>query len=262
MASVASVLGQSARRHVKENPACHSHKLSAKQSFEIHIVSPNHAKFVAFPENEPAAMQVKVRTLERGLSIDASPTAHSVRNGSPNAKSRREDLTSPDLRIVRFAVVSRVTVLALSVLSDWIIPDHNPDPSVERRLSTSPWLRAFTRWDAARFTTIALEGYKKEEDYAFMPVLPLTMSIGTRILGVVGGSSATVAVGLVITNCCFVLAAWLLCLRFARPWFFASHLPTSSSAVFIRRVPLLYVPLADFCCWSSIDLGREPCFSG
>ncbi|CAE7604298.1 Pigv [Symbiodinium natans] len=168
-------------------------------------------------------MNVKVRPLTtaeaRPVASPSGQAVHSVRNtAGPEVKSRWKRWrshschSSPDFRVIRFAVASRVTVIILSVLSDWTIPDHEPDPSVAR-LRVSGWLSAFTRWDAARFTAIGMEGYMHEEDYAFMPVLPMAISISARAAGAVfplSGPEHFVVMGLLITNGCFVLAAWLL----------------------------------------------------
>ena len=151
---------------------------------------------------------VKVRPL---TATPASPRRFPVRNSS-DPSLRQVHLSSPGYKVLRFATASRVVVIILAVVSDWILPDHVPDASVARP-SGVHWLSAFTRWDAARFLKIAQEGYLHEEDYAFMPALPVAISIGASIARAVIpgiGPLHLAAVGLAITNSCFVLAAWLL----------------------------------------------------
>mmetsp|Transcript_117029 Transcript_117029/g.342764 ORF Transcript_117029/g.342764 Transcript_117029/m.342764 type:complete len:440 (+) Transcript_117029:82-1401(+) len=111
------------------------------------------------------------------------------------------------------ALLSRIVVVVLCVISDVLLPDHHPDASVMRSPRQVPWwLRAFTRWDAARFLHIAEHGYDTEESYAFFPLLPLAataLAWPARALGC-PPTAALLASGLVITNLSFVVSAWAL----------------------------------------------------
>ena len=122
---------------------------------------------------------------------------------------------TPDTKVISVAVLSRVVILTFSVLLDHAIPDHNPDTSVARppdALALPHGLLAFTRWDATHFLRIAHSGYQEEKDFAFFPLLPLVMNGFARVLSVMKlswGLSLLIS-GLLITNGCFVLSAWLL----------------------------------------------------
>lgn len=119
-----------------------------------------------------------------------------------------------DTKIAFLAVLSRIVILTFSVLLDRAIPDHNPDASVARppdALALPPQLLAFTRWDAAHFLQLAQFGYQEEKDFAFFPFLPLAINGLARILHVqLSWGFSLVLSGLLITNGCFVLSAWLL----------------------------------------------------
>ncbi|CAJ1444693.1 unnamed protein product [Effrenium voratum] len=119
--------------------------------------------------------------------------------------------TSLDAQVLSWAVLSRLAVLAACVVSDVVLPDHQPDPSVARP-TNPPWLlRAFTRWDASHFLNLATYGYRQEKDLAFFPLLPLVMHCLARLLqGIFTWDVSVVVAGLLITNACFVLSAWLL----------------------------------------------------
>ncbi|CAE8632240.1 unnamed protein product [Polarella glacialis] len=120
----------------------------------------------------------------------------------------RQPPASGTATVLRFAIASRLAVLSACLLSDALLPDHSPDESVLRPPPDLPrWLHAFARWDAARFLGIAERGYDSEESYAFFPLLPILMSVSALGLPLVTGLALA---GLVITNACFVLSAWLL----------------------------------------------------
>eukprot|EP00438_Fugacium_kawagutii_P031613 Skav216537 [mRNA] locus=scaffold1776:65559:66908:+ [translate_table: standard] len=132
---------------------------------------------------------------------------------SPKGRARR--FWTWDAKVVAWAALSRIVLVVLSVLLDYALPDHNPDSSVARlpgTLTLPRWLLAFTRWDAAHFLRIAHSGYEEEKDFAFFPLLPLAMNGFAHLLHAAGTSwgLSLLLSGLLITNGCFVLSAWLL----------------------------------------------------
>eukprot|EP00928_Gymnodinium_smaydae_P042269 TRINITY_DN28480_c0_g2_i1.p1 TRINITY_DN28480_c0_g2~~TRINITY_DN28480_c0_g2_i1.p1 ORF type:complete len:497 (-),score=68.83 TRINITY_DN28480_c0_g2_i1:283-1716(-) len=119
-----------------------------------------------------------------------------------------------DRAVLGLALLSRVVVLLTCLASDLMLPDHAPDASVAGAPAGVPSaLGAFARWDAARFLALAARGYEGEESYAFFPLLPLIIGTVARgaatVLGV-PSELLLVLVGIIFTNGCFVLAAWLL----------------------------------------------------
>lgn len=75
------------------------------------------------------------------------------------------------------------------------------------------WLLAFTRWDSAHFLNIAHAGYQDEKDLAFFPLLPLATNGAARVLHAASPFSWGLSLllsGLLITNSCFVISAWLI----------------------------------------------------
>jgi len=82
-----------------------------------------------------------------------------------------------------FAFYTRVFILILQFVCNWVIPDHNAgvfswpqDPDLELTLAdklTGFLFDGLVRWDAQHFLHIAQHGYTYESNLAFFPFYPL-----------------------------------------------------------------------------------------
>jgi len=105
----------------------------------------------------------------------------------------RESWNPPTL-ILFLALLSRLCQCLLMTISDLLIPDHSPDPSVLRFAGSPAWA---TRFDSAHFLHNAQNGYPNTQQTAFFPLWPF-------LINVVGGSPLA---GLILANIFFILAA-------------------------------------------------------
>jgi phosphatidylinositol glycan class V len=126
--------------------------------------------------------------------------------------------------ILCVATASRALAVLFAVVSNALIPDHEPEgallhtfpPECQRSGGQrSPLLSAFTRWDAAHFLSLASNGWTAEYSHAFFPLYPLLVRLLADALMRIGlplcATEARVLSGILISNCAFLLAAW--CLR-------------------------------------------------
>ena len=83
------------------------------------------------------------------------------------------------LSVLRPALLSRLLVVTLAVISNLLLPDHAAQGVLEYTFATdchlSPLLSAFTRWDGAHFLNVAQHGWREEWTHAFFPIYPLMM---------------------------------------------------------------------------------------
>lgn len=90
--------------------------------------------------------------------------------------------TDKDGRTVLFAAVLTRTLYLVSLL--WLsgrIPSW--DKSAEALLQRQNfWMKGFLRWDTIYFARIARQGYTREQEFAFMPGLPLLMRLTSHAL--------------------------------------------------------------------------------
>ncbi|KAK6174326.1 hypothetical protein SNE40_017628 [Patella caerulea] len=95
--------------------------------------------------------------------------------------------------VVKIALISRIAILFIQVVSNFLIPDHdadvfNPPNDPTSVSSTSDKVvelifGGFKRWDAVYFQHVADYGYSYENTLAFFPLFPLlTRLIGNTIL--------------------------------------------------------------------------------
>ncbi|MCL4125787.1 UNVERIFIED_CONTAM: hypothetical protein GTU68_000524, partial [Idotea baltica] len=93
-------------------------------------------------------------------------------------------------KVKNFAILSRIAVLVLQVLSNLIIPDHDadafispPDPDLPHKLGDTVvdfLFGGMIRWDAQYFIHVAQYGYSHENTLVFFPLFPmLVRCIGT-----------------------------------------------------------------------------------
>ncbi|XP_055349880.1 GPI mannosyltransferase 2-like [Paramacrobiotus metropolitanus] len=125
-----------------------------------------------------------------------------------------------DLQRVRhFALTSRAIVLLLQIVSNNLIPDHEPDvfnpPSTANSTIGDDFVErlfgGFRRWDAIYFLFIAEHGYPYQNCLAFFPLYPLLVRISASVVsvltfGVINLRSVLLISGFVLNNVCFVLA--------------------------------------------------------
>ncbi len=139
----------------------------------------------------------------------------------------------------------RLVLVVFAVLVDLAIPDHQPDATVQGFSSVEEtnkfqtkqleadgsslesgnnnssitatsdellFLKAFTRWDAARFLNLSVNGYRLAEDFAFFPLFPFLIRTSGYILpfSTFSTSSGIVFRAVLLSNVCFLASAWLL----------------------------------------------------
>lgn len=130
---------------------------------------------------------------------------------------------SPRKKVFWFAIISRITILLLQLISNVSIPDHQAD-AFKRPLNfaekVSRWdqivhflFSGLTRWDGEYFLHIAREGYTYENTFAFYPLYPLIIRIVAIILKIMipefflNGESTLIIAAMLINFVCFVQAA-------------------------------------------------------
>ena len=115
------------------------------------------------------------------------------------------------------ALFSRVITLTSMILSDSLLPDHDPGGDV-RKFGVgkiSGVLNTFTRWDAAHYLNIAKNGYESDQSFVFFPVYPYALRLLAKLLKYMTGSFFTedslfIASGLSLSNASFILATLML----------------------------------------------------
>ena len=96
-------------------------------------------------------------------------------------------------KIIKTALVSRAAILALGVIADGVIPDHDAGvfawtvtPKVEQPTIGDrclDWLTSgMTSWDGQYFLHIANNGYTYEQTLAFFPGFPIIVRICAEVL--------------------------------------------------------------------------------
>lgn len=132
-------------------------------------------------------------------------------------------------KIRRFAIFSRIIIILLQFVSNFLIPDHDAgvfqkplDPNItETKLDriVGGALGGFSRWDAQYFLHVAEYGYTYENTLAFFPAFPFIIRqvtyfilyIVNNLLGsflpcrdIISMHNALLLVAVVINNCVFV----------------------------------------------------------
>ncbi|XP_013085122.2 GPI mannosyltransferase 2-like [Biomphalaria glabrata] len=124
-------------------------------------------------------------------------------------------------RLCIFAFYSRLSILLLQFVSNFLVPDHdakvfNPPPE----LDDNSWLDQLVlyfvgglrRWDAVYFTHIMQYGYTYENCVAFFPFYPLLVSNFSKAFsfGLLNFSSCLLLVGVVVNILLFVATSLVL----------------------------------------------------
>ncbi|KPV74089.1 glycosyltransferase family 76 protein [Rhodotorula graminis WP1] len=122
---------------------------------------------------------------------------------------------NPTGTIVRASLTLRAVTSLLLVPLGSLLPSFETDAATLSR-PVAWWARPFVRWDSVHFVNIAVEGYKTEQQAAFMPGLPAIMRSGAEALhwlsrrtGPVQGDEV-VLVGLLATTLATTTAALYL----------------------------------------------------
>ena len=126
-----------------------------------------------------------------------------------------------EITVLKWAVLSRLTVITLSILSSTIVPtydlsfDVRTTETTDSTTTTDSILDSLARWDGVYFVRLAETSltYEFEQFHAFFPLLPSLMSTTTRALLPNETPLARhhlILSGVLITNVSFVLAT--LCL--------------------------------------------------
>ncbi|XP_038695242.1 GPI mannosyltransferase 2-like isoform X2 [Tripterygium wilfordii] len=136
-------------------------------------------------------------------------------------------MNSHQTLVLKSAIISRLIVLALIVLWRSLFSPYdtsatlNPSclidsPSEPQRLPLLPGLASAVEscivWDSVYFVRIAQCGYEYEQSYAFLPLLPLCISLLSRtvfawLVPLIGFRAVLGFSGYVVSNVAFVLAA-------------------------------------------------------
>lgn len=101
------------------------------------------------------------------------------------------------ISITSLALLSRLLVIAIQIISNYLIPDHDAGVFLAPRDPEAPpgkldgavnaLLGGLHRWDAQYFLHISEHGYSYENTLAFFPLFPFIIKILTSVLG--GNSS-------------------------------------------------------------------------
>ncbi|XP_021890520.1 GPI mannosyltransferase 2 isoform X2 [Carica papaya] len=145
-------------------------------------------------------------------------------NMKPTAKETHETL------IIKSAIFSRLLLLTLIVLWRSLVSPYDTSASINptclatarNRSSSPPHPPLFPSlgsaiengvvWDSVYFVRIAQCGYEYEQTYAFLPLLPICISILSRtvfapLIPVIGYRAVLALAGYFVNNVAFVLAA-------------------------------------------------------
>lgn len=112
--------------------------------------------------------------------------------------------------VIFVGLQSRIILLALYVLSDYLIFDHNATDVLlyepfYSHLYSRLILRGFTKWDAAHFLSIAQDNYQYEQSWAFFPVLPyLIKFLAQRNYPTIRTDETYIISGIAISNISFI----------------------------------------------------------
>ena len=122
-------------------------------------------------------------------------------------------LSSETRLISQTAIGARL--IACSCL--WLFPRFLPafDTSADAIIGKGSHLEGFVRWDTLHMILIALTGYTFEQQYAFLPGLPLLMRYSGHIIRVTIGSHVlepwhAVLGGIILANLATVFATLVL----------------------------------------------------
>lgn len=125
------------------------------------------------------------------------------------------------ISITSLALLSRLLVIVIQIISNHLIPDHDAGVFVAPRDPDAPpgkldglvdaLLGGLHRWDAQYMLHISEYGYSYENTLAFFPLFPFIIKIATSVLG---GSSPllsyrelSLVLAVLLNVVCFVLAA-------------------------------------------------------
>ncbi|CAK9825388.1 GPI mannosyltransferase 2 [Anthophora retusa] len=128
---------------------------------------------------------------------------------------------TPQKKIFWFAIISRIVVLSLQFIFNFLVPDHHADafrsPTNNSELISlydNIILSLFSgliRWDGQYFIHIAKYGYTYENNLAFYPLYPLLIRVIsipiTRIFSVLNVHSSLIIAAVLINIVCFVKSA-------------------------------------------------------
>ncbi|XP_034243618.1 GPI mannosyltransferase 2 [Thrips palmi] len=126
-------------------------------------------------------------------------------------------------KVIWFAFFSRVFILLLQCIANFILPDHDAQDVFRRPLlpnSEDNWLDrvidilfgGLERWDAHYFLHIAQNGYVYENSVAFFPLFPLAVRFLSACLkivtfGFLGSQSLLLLASVIMNTVCFIKAA-------------------------------------------------------
>lgn len=117
--------------------------------------------------------------------------------------------------ILAAAIASRALAMAFAVISDSLLPDHEPEGVLVARFppecSSAQTFSAFLRWDAAHFLGAASDGWQSVHSHAFFPLYPLLVRcLACCLPAPFCAAELRVLAGLLLSNGAFVVAACCL----------------------------------------------------
>ncbi|XP_043255878.1 GPI mannosyltransferase 2 [Colletes gigas] len=130
-------------------------------------------------------------------------------------------MNEPRKKIFWFAILSRITVLVLQFIFNFVCPDHHADAfrsPVDNREKISLYdnivtffFGGLTRWDGEYFIHIAKYGYTYENTLAFYPLYPILIRITAtfirKVFFMLNTHSSIIIAAILINTTCFVKSA-------------------------------------------------------
>lgn len=140
---------------------------------------------------------------------------------SPQMPSAVHSNSTLHISITSLALLSRLLVLLLQIISNYLIPDHDAEVFIAPRDPEAPagkldglvdiLFGGLHRWDAQYFLHISEHGYSYENTLAFFPLFPFIIKIVTTVLGgstpMLNYRELSLTLAILFNLVCFVLAA-------------------------------------------------------
>lgn len=101
--------------------------------------------------------------------------------------------------VIQFAIISRILIVLLQMVSNYLIPDHNANVFISPKSPASngstchsiveQYIGGFRRWDGEYFLHIAEHGYTYENTLVFYPLFPFGVRYATNLAQTILGGA-------------------------------------------------------------------------